>query len=284
MRHSVNWAGLGRASWLLARMIPPLQPALLVLSLPRSGSSWVGGTLGGAKDALYLREPINQTRVARGATETLVEVHPAAPADEYREPAEMAFAGLPAFPPLVVTLPDQWRLAERRRRRLVIKEVNPLAGAYLVGRFRPRLILLVRHPAGVALSFCERGWWSPDSVTWEEMGVRQGVLLRAALEVVQNYADHRVVRYEDLCRDPLARFRELFAFAELAWDHDVVAHIEKETSEGDPAADPYFTSRPSRLMATAWSRAIGREALQQLRNGYAPHCLPWYQADEDWLL
>jgi hypothetical protein len=267
----------------LARIIWPLEPALLILSVRRSGSSWVGGTLGLAKDALYLREPITQMRLAGGAKETLVEVNPAAPADEYREPAEMAFAGLPAFPRHSIKLPEQWRLAERRKRRLVVKEVNPLACAYLVGRFRPRLIFLVRHPAGVALSFCKQGWWSPDSMTWEEMGARQGAMLRAALDVLEDYGDYRVVRYEDLCLDPLARFRDLFAFAELAWGDDIVAHIQNETSGGD-RADPYSTSRLSRSMPRAWSRAIAPDALEQLRKGYAARRVPWYEAEEDWFL
>ena len=283
MRPAVNWAGLGAASWWFARVIRPLDPALLILSMPRSGSNWVGGTLGMAKNALYLREPITQMRLARGAKETLVEVNPAAPADEYREPAEMAFAGLPAFSRLSVMLPDQWRLAERRKRRLVIKEVNPLACAYLVDRFHPRVIFLVRHPAGVALSFCEQGWWSPDSMTWEEMGARQGAMLRAALDVLKDYGDYRLVRYEDLCLDPLARFRDLFAFAQLAWGDDIVAHIQNETSGGD-RADPYSTSRLSRSMPWAWSCTIAPDALRQLRKGYAAHRLPWYEAEEDWLL
>jgi hypothetical protein len=270
-------------SWLLARIIRPLEPPLLILAVPRSGSSWVGGTLGLARNAMYLREPITQMRLARGAKETLVEVDAAAPADEYRQPAELAFAGLPAFPPLSVKAPDQWRLAERRKRRLVIKEVNPLACAYLVGRFRPRLIFLVRHPAGVALSFCRQGWWSPDSMTWEEMGARQGAMLRAALDVLEHYGDCRVVRYEDLCLDPLARFRDLFAFAELAWGDDIVAHIRNETSGGD-RADPYSTSRLSCSMPRAWSCAIAPDALQQLRRGYAAHRVVWYDAEEDWVL
>jgi hypothetical protein len=281
MRHVILWTRLGRVSWLLARAIRPLDPALLILSIPRSGSSWVGGTLGLAKNAMYLREPITQMRLAHGARETLVEVDAVAPADEYRKPAERAFAGLPAFPPLIVTLPDQWRLGERRKRRLVIKEVNPLACAYLVGCFRPRLIFLVRHPAGVALSFCEQGWWSPDSMTWEEMGARLGALLRTALDVLKDYGDSRLVRYEDLCLDPLARFRDLFAFAELDWGDDIVAHIQDEISGGDHA-DPYSTARLSRVMPRAWSSTITADALQRLRKGYAAHGLPCYQAEEDW--
>jgi len=57
----ILWARWGFISKLLALMLRPRQPSTLVLSLPRSGSSWVGETLGSALNALYLREPVTQS-------------------------------------------------------------------------------------------------------------------------------------------------------------------------------------------------------------------------------
>jgi hypothetical protein len=114
----------------LARLLPFQPPTVLVLSFPRSGSSWVGGTLGRAANAAYLREPINQVlKKAQPKRVTVFPVEAEAPDPAYPQPALGAFAGLPTFAPHVVRWPAQWRLLDRPRRRLVIKEVNPMAPA-----------------------------------------------------------------------------------------------------------------------------------------------------------
>src|SRR4051794_38244039 len=57
----VPWVHRGTFSRLIASSWKPRRPAVLILSLPRSGSSWVGSLLGRAPDALYLREPVSQS-------------------------------------------------------------------------------------------------------------------------------------------------------------------------------------------------------------------------------
>ena len=60
----VNWARWGPVSSFLARKFKTAAPPILVFSLPRSGSSWVGEILGSASNALYLREPMTQSNLA----------------------------------------------------------------------------------------------------------------------------------------------------------------------------------------------------------------------------
>ena len=156
----VSWARRGRVSALLARLLRTQGPPVLVLSLGRSGSTWLGATLGRAANALHLHEPLTQPLLAAGQDQqTNFEVDPARPPALYARCAQAAFAGLPAFPlrpgtrpTQIVRYPEQWALAQRSRRRLVIKEINPFACGWLLQAYRPRLIYLVRHPAAVALS------------------------------------------------------------------------------------------------------------------------------------
>lgn len=56
----VPWANWGPLSGLIARSLPTRSPAVAILSLPRSGSSWVGDMLRNTRDGLYLREPVTQ--------------------------------------------------------------------------------------------------------------------------------------------------------------------------------------------------------------------------------
>jgi hypothetical protein len=255
---------------------------VLIVSLPRSGSSWLGLTLGSAANASYLFEPINHSWLKTEQNDTLVQVPVTNPPLLYRQAAETVRDGLPKFAKHVVRLPQQWRLAERRRRRLVIKEVNPNASQYLLGLLRPRLIFLVRHPAAVAASLNDRGWWSPESIGWHGMGAQQGQILRTALDSIEHYADTRIVLYEDLCKNPLACFQDLFDFAGLTWDASMAARIEQDTSEHREGV--YETRRHSQAMLRAWTKKLDAETVAQVRAGYAGFDLPWYQSDEDWLV
>lgn len=277
----VQWAHYGRLSQLLTWLLPLRRPPVLVLSFPRSGSSWVGETLGSAADALYLREPITQSQMVAGRRQTVIAVDPTNPPAETAHLAETAFAGLPAFSAAIVKEPTRWQLRHRPGRRLVIKEVNPLACAFLVQRFRPKVIFLVRHPAAVVLSYRQRGWWTADTFTWETMGAQQGAALRAAWDTLKGYSDCRVVEYETLCLEPVEQFQALFDFAGLAWDEAIQAAIVKRSTGGD-RQDPYGTARNSREMADAWRADFPADGLPQLRAGFAAYGLPWYQAESDW--
>ena len=48
-----RWARFGAPSLWLANRVPLLQPPVVILSLPRSGSSWVGSLVGCAPNAAY---------------------------------------------------------------------------------------------------------------------------------------------------------------------------------------------------------------------------------------
>ncbi|MEP7356059.1 MAG: sulfotransferase [Anaerolineales bacterium] len=282
-RRAVRWVRWGMAGVALSRLIRPQRPSVLVLSFPRSGSSWVGETLGRASNALYLREPITQDELARGQPDALLPVDAAAPPPAFQAVARKAFSGLPDFPPHVVKLPQQWRLVKRRQRRLVIKEVMPFACGYLTRRFRPRVVFLVRHPAAVALSFCELGWWSAQETGWFELGARQSRLTRVVLDCLEQYPAKQMLSYEELCLEPARHFRELFAFAGLTWDEQIENHIAKSTSGGD-RSQPYATDRLTQEMPRAWTRKMTPEALRELRAGYESCPVPWYTAPEEWTL
>jgi hypothetical protein len=282
---NIFWSRLGGLSTLLARNIKLLQPAILVLSFPRSGSSWVGQVLGSAAEAAYLEEPATQSYLQRVPGIVFVDpVHQHGPnIDLYRRLVDQSFLGLPGFPGALrepVKFPAQWALAKRPRRRLIIKEVNPLAVAYILDRYRPRVILLVRHPAGPISSGRALGWW-------DAVGQAQGMLLGSVLysvwQVLKDYDDCHVVTYEDLCARPTTRFRELFAFAGLMWNERVERLIEEKSAGGKPVT-PGSTTRDSKKVIDAWKERITAHELTQLRAGYQIYDLPWYTSSDDWQL
>ncbi|HUR21471.1 MAG TPA: sulfotransferase [Vicinamibacterales bacterium] len=277
----VSWVRHAPWSKWLTQVLRTRQPAALVLSLPRSGSSWVGESLGCATDALYLREPVTQSDHLFHELGTVFAIDRPDLDARYERSASKAYAGWPDFDPGIVRFPASWALTRRRSRRVVIKEVNPLACGWHIERYAPRIVLLVRHPAAVALSWQRKGWLTPDEQSWATNGELQGRALRAALEALAPYEAQRVVVYEDLCADPIGSFTSLYAFAGLTWEgraHRFISERMHRTDEGNT----WNTSRNSQEMIHSWRRHVVPAHVRALREAFGEFNLPWYRKDRDW--
>ena len=115
--------------------------SILLTSLPRSGSSWVGWVLGQADGVDYEREPITQGLLAAGV-----------------DPFRMDSVASSAYSSLVEEL-------SVRDNRLVVKEVSPLLAASIGGALDAQVVLLERHPVAVCRSHVQLGWvWEPNVV------------------------------------------------------------------------------------------------------------------------
>lgn len=304
----VYWARLGVLSVFIAKRLRIMQPPVLILSLPRSGSSWVGEILGSAANALYLREPMTQSNLALGAERPLFYIDHDTPSPIYQRFADMAFSGLPNFQHGVVYNPKEWSLLRRRKKRLVIKEVNPIICEWLLKRYKPKVIFLVRHPVAVALSYLKRGWvnieikkilldnqhmidghlrfWkeylkSIPSDFWVLHGSMQGAILRIVRGNLTTYVDHRIILYEDLCANPIKGFLDLFDFTGLCWDEKIRTLIIEKSINGN-GDNPYSTARDSKKMINSWKDKISKEELNRLKAAYSIFDLPWYNSPDSW--
>lgn len=306
----VWWARVGWLSALIVRLIRPNRPPLLIMSLPRSGSSWVGKILGSAPNALFLREPINQSHLAIGGGTTVFDVDPESPPNAYALFTARAFTGIPIFPPGVVRDAKQWSLLSRRDKRVVIKAVNPLALSYLLKTYRPRVLFLVRHPAAVASSYWELNWRNTEeklaqfgprlmegtlepwretirsaSGFWQAQGVFQGAVMHIANQALGACKEYKVIQYEQICEDPECKLAELFEFADLKLDDSVRRLIAESTlGTGQEERGTYSTRRNTQEMARAWKLKVSAEHLAQLHSGYSAFKLPYYASADDWRL
>lgn len=225
--------------------------------------------LGSAPDAFYLREPVTQSDERFCRLGTVFSLDHREQSVPYGRLADKAFLGWPDFAEKVLPLPERWGLKGRRGARVVIKEVNPLAGRWYLDRYSPRLIFLVRHPAAVALSFQKQGWLEDSPGEWARNGDFQGKSLRQASHEIGDYPHQMTAMYEDLCERPREGFRELFDFAGLTWDEPV-----------EELVDRY--SRESLKVSRSWREQVDPEALEGLKSAYLSFGLPWYRDPSEW--
>lgn len=303
----VPWARLRFVAETFARVRLPQSPPVLVISLPRSGSSWAGEILGAAPNALYLREPVTQTHLASGGKAAVTPVCHDQPPCGYSRAAEYAFHGIPAFRRGIVQIPEQWVWSRRTSRRVVIKEVNPLALSWFRERYYPAIVYLIRHPVAVADSYRRLGWMDIDPRErlsyavragclpeleglelegfWERMGAFQAAVTRLALAGLEWGDDCHLIYYEDLCNDPVSSFRRLYDSLGLEWDDAVRKRIEKRMNpDGKQANDdgrdnPYSTQRDTANMQDAWRRNVSPEDADAVMSTYRNFGLDYYLDD-----
>ena len=264
---------------LIARLFPFKRPPIVLLSYPRSGSSWIGRILGTSDDVAYLREPINYELQRRHGSETPVEsvVDPRADvamAEWYTRVADRAFAGIvPRSMPDVVVDPAAFTLGERRRRRLLIKEVNPLAIELLMERYQPKIMLLLRHPAAVADSYQRLGWLGG---AFEEFGRLYGAHLARALEV-GGRGWLLPVRYEDVARSPGTEVPRLFAALGIRPPSDLPSVVREFCEDSTTEPSPYEIRRSSVAEAEKWRRTMAPEHAAAVMRGFLKSSLPYYR-------
>jgi LPS sulfotransferase NodH len=82
--------------------------AVAVMSLPRSGSSWVCSVVGTAGEAAYLREPLTYSWSREKGGRTVFDIDASNAPASYRKAARLAFSGIPRFPHSALRYPTQW--------------------------------------------------------------------------------------------------------------------------------------------------------------------------------
>lgn len=296
-----NWDSFGKY---LASLFPMQKPPVLIISMPRSGSSWVGEILGISPGSLYLREPITQTYLkARDAGPSFFEFNEDNLPETYQDSAKNVFAGLPLFNSSITRYPKQWGLLKRKHKRIVAKEVNPFILCWLIKHFQPRIIYLIRHPASVADSFHRLGYNGKqlkprlskktlekydnyehftDSF-WSEHGALQAIILKETMTIAQDYQDFRLVFYEDLCLNTLSAFKKLFDFVELEWDQTIEKQIIQRSFPETVDNHNFSTQRNSSCEVNKWKRQLSENQIQEVKRGWLSFDPPAYK-EADWQL
>ena len=254
---------------------------VLVVGTARSGTSWAGMTLSEGTDAAYLREPLTWALLRDPGLGPLTVEHLEA-GTTLATIADRAFAGhLAGFDRSVAVRPTDW--VGPRPRRLVVKEVLPLALSSLVVRYDPHVVAVVRHPAAVVASFLGRGWrrLGPRNVSpalqpvrhmtepVEQLGGYAGVLERRLVEQLDQLGrTEALVRYEDMCRRPIEEFRAQYQRLGLTWTAGVEAAVHARSTGQRPGPSFDATNKVSVQRIDAWRTTLTPDQRHLLERGY----------------
>jgi hypothetical protein len=190
-----------------------------------------------------------------------------------------------------ITVPDFSGAANRPGVRFVMKSVDSMGRLNLFTRAVPeaKTVIVLRHPCGqvdsvmrglksgylaqaaiLAMARMEqakrrglhedalRGMSLEQQLAWN-----WGLLNEKGLEDAEGRANVMVVRYEDLCVDPVGVARRLFDFAGLAWSGATERFLD--VSSNYSGSERYFqVVRNSRRAAEKWREQLEPRQIEQI--------------------
>jgi hypothetical protein len=209
----------------------------------------------------------------------------------------------------------------RARLPLVDDPYAVFSSGWFARRLGCQVVVVIRHPAALIASRRRLGWrtdfrsllaqerlmadWlepyraEMEALTATDDALAEGALLwrmvhEAIRELEQTHPDLHVIRHEDLSRDPVRRFDELYTRLGLPFARATARQIEKATSGGrgerrvawslsrsGPSRTAY---RPldSRANATRWIGELSQDEVARIRALTGDVAASFY-GDEDWL-
>lgn len=214
-----------------------------------------------------------------------------------------------------VRLARDWASVSYRRRAHPIPLLkDPIAlfsSEWIADTFDVRVLVLIRHPAAFTNSLLSKRLRHPfedflaqplmmrdlfahraDEIArfaeTEQSPLDQSILLWNLIhEQIARFretrADWLFRRHEDLSRDAVPCFRDLYECFELTWTDRVERIVREHSGEGNPeeTADPTSHRRDSSKAITAWKRRLDPEQIARIREGTEPVCREFYD-DDDW--
>ncbi len=293
---------------------------VLLVGPPRSGTTWIGQTLGRARGATYVHEPdgdhqVFALRAKRGGPRH-VALRPGDPAPRYEALWRGAFAGgAPNRAPLARVAKycfetssaeehaaARWGAAPTWRMRLATAWAAPLvapggapvdhvvaksvqaslAVEWIATRFAPTVVVVERHPLNALASwldlgmggngpdalalwdFAQRTWGvtppDPDDPKVVRRAFNYGVLAAALRGACRDHPDWHVVRHDDLCVDPTARFRALFDTLGLVWTDAVEQFLQGSDRDGSG----YRTQRQTATLPDQWRSRLAADDVETI--------------------
>ena len=211
------------------------------------------------------------------------------------------------------------RLFRRHRRAGSVPLIkDPLAffsAEWLAARFGMSVVVLVRHPAAFASSLRLLGWSYPFAdllaqprlmdtllrpfaaeveafAAAERPVLDQAVLVwrliyHTALEYRRRHPEWTFVRHEDLSRDPVGGFRNLFARLGLAFTEHARETVEAYSGSHKPAQPEVHVGsmialrRDSAANLSSWRRRLTAAEVAHIRDGVGPLAEHFY-AETEW--
>ncbi|MBZ8182196.1 sulfotransferase family protein [Oscillatoria salina] len=284
------------------------QRPILVVGLPRTGTTWIASVLNTAAGIEYFHEPFNPINIHQSAShlrQAMMMRKYLAWEDEDEEFARYCratFAGeLPDNGYLYNYLGWIYKQFPQWHGRVLIKDVHCyLTLNWLKRQVNPLIVIVLRHPCAVAASWFrlygkvstfERSLFQPKLLDdylqsfiplleqtqgfWQRIGAFWGASYYVMLQQQAQHPDWIVIQHEDFCRDPMMQYRQLFQKLQLNWTVATSEILEVSTRKS--SKDPYVPLRISAQEPQKWEKELEPQQIAQVMEFANSFGIQFYQ-------
>jgi len=200
---------------------------------------------------------------------------------------------------------DRWK-----GRSVLLKDPLALLSAEWLGeQFDLDVLVMIRHPAAFAGSLKEKGWTHPfqdfldqpqlmdDYFTGDVEEVeafadrkhdivdQAAFLWKMLYSVVKRYrerhSDWVFLRHEDVARDPVQQFRQLYDRFGLSFTGEIRSQIESHSNPSGAPDTEDSIRRNSQSVVRNWTERLTRDEIERVRSRTEPIASEFYTED-DW--
>lgn len=197
-----------------------------------------------------------------------------------------------------------------RGRSVLLKDpIALLSAEWLAEQFNLSVLVMIRHPAAFAGSLKVKGWSHPFEdflaqpalmeeyfATYAEdielfAAEEQDVVGQAALlwtllyAVVLKYQERHpewtFLRHEDVAREPIQTFRELYGHYNLTFTEDIQRQIEEYSNPSGSVSSDEPIRRDSQSVVRNWTERLTPGEVERIRDRTEPIASKFYE-DSEW--
>jgi Sulfotransferase family len=284
-------------------VVPGRVGRVLLLGVARSGTRWLATALGNTEGTRLVKEPDNVTAHDFGPYPV---IDPDTAALHYRALWDLAFsarvpsgeapgwglrAGRAALRlPRGVRDPLLHRSAQviaawpGRAQGVVVKSIYAqFAVEWLLRNYRPKVIVIQRHPLNVVSSWLELGVHGFDLLSrpimrerfLDRLGIPQpppnasqthltatwvGLLTTALAEHVERHPEWLLVTHEELCEEPEASIHRVCTRLGLTWTGDVARFLADSNRPGEG----FSNVRVTREQSSRWRKRLTESQITEI--------------------
>lgn len=297
---------------LAADVLAARQPPILIIGLPRSGSSWLGDVLATAEGVKYYREPFNCTWQPEAEPYQYLYLREEDAHLEFDTYVSAAFEGRVPKEHVDRHVWGQHRRFDWWPGRVLIKEVHAILAAERIEHVaNAEVIVIVRHPGALAASWSRMREKRPDGPQWydidsqldrllaqpqliedylrpyvevlerarsgEKYFEKVGAMWGAVYHVILSQAARRgwtIVTHESLCGDAEGQYGKLYEELDLRWSKRTTEFLQASTTAHSER--PFETQRISEDEPDKWRDEMPEQEVEEVLSAVRPFGIDLY--------
>lgn len=287
---------------LLSPLSGKSDPPIYLVGVARSGTTWIGSILSTAMGVKYFVEPFNPIKMPEARPYFNRYLRGGDRDEDFARYCGKAFAGNLNQPHVNQALGGIYRKLPWWPARVLVKDVHCfLSLEWIHHNITPNIVIVLRHPCGVAdsrfrlwgehqLSWNEKIMAQPGVMNdylqpfestidkaqgfWQRIGMFWGAFYYIMLEQQRRHPEWIVIQHEELCRDPIGQYRQLFEQLNIKWTAKTDYFLKASTTRNSKKA--FIPKRISEKEPDKWKNNLNPQQIEQIMEFVRPFNIPYY--------